>query len=105
MKAVIFDMDGVLVNTEPLHFRCWKAIFARDGIDLDYDVYKQCIGSTMTYLLELIRINYGKTFPGDDASETDTRSPPVHFRISRSDHHLQILFPIVAAARHILRML
>lgn len=63
VKAVIFDMDGVLVNTEPLHFRCWRAIFAKDGIDLDYDVYKQCIGSTMTYLLELIRINYGKTFP------------------------------------------
>ncbi len=63
MKAVIFDMDGVLVNTEPLHFRCWKAIFADDGIDLAYDVYKQCIGSTMTYLLQLIRENYGKSFP------------------------------------------
>ena len=26
MKAVIFDMDGVLINTEPLHYRCWKEI-------------------------------------------------------------------------------
>ena len=40
MKAVIFDMDGVLVNTEPLHFRCWKKVFGEEGIDLDYDVYK-----------------------------------------------------------------
>ena len=62
MKAVIFYMDGVLVNTEPLHFRCWKAIFADDGIDLAYDVYKPCIGSTMTNLLQLIRENYGKAF-------------------------------------------
>ena len=67
MKAVIFDMDGVLVNTEPLHFRCWRAIFADDGIDLDYDVYKRCIGSTMTYLLQLIRENYGKSFPDKQA--------------------------------------
>ena len=63
MKAVIFDMDGVLVNTEPLHFRCWKKVFGEEGIDLDYDVYKPCIGSTMTFLLQLIRDNYGKTFP------------------------------------------
>ena len=63
MKAVIFDMDGVLVNTEPLHFRCWKKVFGEEDIDLDYDVYKPCIGSTMTFLLQLIRDNYGKTFP------------------------------------------
>ena len=62
MKAVIFDMDGVLVNTEPLHFRCWKKVFGDEGIDLDYDIYKACIGSTMTFLLQLIRDNYGKTF-------------------------------------------
>lgn len=62
MKAVIFDMDGVLVNTEPLHFRCWQKVFGDEGIDLDYEIYKACIGSTMTYLLQLIRENYGKTF-------------------------------------------
>ena len=37
MKAVIFDMDGVLINTEPLHYRCWKEILKeKNGIDLDY---------------------------------------------------------------------
>ena len=40
IKAVIFDMDGVLINTEPLHYQCWVEIFKeRYGIDLDYDVY------------------------------------------------------------------
>ena len=38
MKAVIFDMDGVLINTEPLHYRCWKEILKeKNGIDLDYE--------------------------------------------------------------------
>lgn len=59
MKAVIFDMDGVLINTEPLHFACWKKALASEGIDLEYEVYKPCIGSTHGYLQELLRAAYG----------------------------------------------
>ena len=40
MKAIIFDMDGVLINTEPLHFKCWKILMEEDGINLTYDIYK-----------------------------------------------------------------
>lgn len=59
MKAIIFDMDGVLINTEPLHYECWKQTMADEGVDMSYDVYKQCIGSTIGYLLELLRNAYG----------------------------------------------
>ena len=63
IKAVIFDMDGVLINTEPLHYQCWVEIFKeRYGIDLDYDVYKPCIGSTRLHFMNLIKENYGITF-------------------------------------------
>ena len=30
MKAIIFDMDGVLINTEPLHFKCWKILMEEE---------------------------------------------------------------------------
>ena len=36
MKAIIFDMDGVLINTEPLHFKCWKILMEEDGMNLTY---------------------------------------------------------------------
>ena len=56
-------MDGVLINTEPLHYQCWVEIFKeRYGIDLDYDVYKPCIGSTRLHFMNLIKENYGITF-------------------------------------------
>lgn len=38
-KSVIFDMDGVLVNTEPIHFRMYQAFFREQGIELNYDYY------------------------------------------------------------------
>ena len=33
VKAIIFDMDGVLVNTEPLHIILEKKLFA--GLNLN----------------------------------------------------------------------
>ena len=45
-RAVLFDMDGVLINTEPLHFRMWREVFHNRGVEIDYDGYKDCIGAT-----------------------------------------------------------
>ncbi len=42
VKAVIFDMDGVITNTMPDHFRCWKKIFHRYGIHVTHlDIYSR----------------------------------------------------------------
>ncbi len=39
-RAALFDMDGVITDTMPLHYESWKRAFAREGIDLEkMDVY------------------------------------------------------------------
>jgi len=35
VAAVIFDLDGVLVSTEELHFQAWRHLASELGIDLD----------------------------------------------------------------------
>jgi beta-phosphoglucomutase len=39
--GLIFDMDGVITNTVPLHFKAWKKMFADYGIDLTFEMYKE----------------------------------------------------------------
>ena len=41
MKGVIFDLDGVLVNSMPTHFQAWKAAFVKiAGLEIaERDVY------------------------------------------------------------------
>lgn len=59
LKGIIFDMDGVLINSEPFHYRVWKETLRRRGILLDYEVYKPCIGSTIGFLMKLLHEHYG----------------------------------------------
>ena len=66
-RVLLFDMDGVLLNSESLHFRIWTQIFAERGLAIDFDHYKGCIGSTVAHLMELIYQGYGVDFRGDDS--------------------------------------
>lgn len=40
-RAAIFDMDGVVVDTVPIHFNAWKRMFADYGHDFSFEEYKQ----------------------------------------------------------------
>jgi beta-phosphoglucomutase len=40
-RAAIFDLDGVIVNTVPLHFKAWKRMFTEYGKKFDFSDYKQ----------------------------------------------------------------
>ncbi len=44
-KAVLFDFDGVLVDTEWAIYDAWHRTFQENGQPLPLEVYTQCIGS------------------------------------------------------------
>lgn len=58
LKAVIFDMDGVLVNTEPVYYKVIKEILNENGHDIDYKEYEKYIGMTNEYTWELLKKEY-----------------------------------------------
>lgn len=39
LRAVVFDFDGVLVDSEPIHFRALRDCLAPEGIVIDEDAY------------------------------------------------------------------
>ncbi len=50
VAAVIFDMDGVLVDSEPLHHRTLNEVLAEDGCPgLDVEQYVPYMGTTDVY--------------------------------------------------------
>ena len=43
--AILFDFDGVLIDSEPIHWRCWSEVLEPMGVRLDWEFYREsCIG-------------------------------------------------------------
>ena len=44
VKAVIFDVDGVLFDTEPLHIRAWQLVLAEYGVSVEDRGMRRWVG-------------------------------------------------------------
>lgn len=52
LKAIIFDMDGVIIDSEPQHARAALRVFSRYGIDVDEEYHAEYIGSSTKKMAE-----------------------------------------------------
>jgi len=44
-EAILFDFDGTLLDTEPVHWACWAQVLAGVGLTLTWEYYRDyCIG-------------------------------------------------------------
>lgn len=54
LKAVLFDMDGVIVNTEPLHHKAYNLMFADVNIDVSETLYASFTGQSTKAICEIL---------------------------------------------------
>lgn len=46
LKAVIFDMDGVIIDSEPMHNKAYHDMFKEVGIDVSTELYESFTGQS-----------------------------------------------------------
>jgi beta-phosphoglucomutase len=66
--AVIFDMDGVLVDSYDAHFQSWKSAAKRYGLDMSEKDFKATFGRTTR---DIIRHLWGDKFDDSKVGEFD----------------------------------
>jgi HAD superfamily hydrolase (TIGR01509 family) len=64
LKAVLFDMDGVIVDTEPLHRKAYFKTFDKLGIEVSEDLYASFTGASTKRVCDTLieTFHLGQTF-------------------------------------------
>jgi len=88
-RAVIFDLHGVLINTEPLKFQAWKEACASTNSQwiLEQDTYKHWVGMSTDEIARRLLMH----FSGQTTDLTSLKSfQTMHYvklrHLSRPDH-------------------
>ncbi len=65
-NAVIFDMDGILFDTEKLIIDCWEIMAEKYGISGIREVCYECLGTNREMTKKIFLKHYGENVPYDD---------------------------------------
>ena len=66
IKALIFDMDGLLVDTEHLAYQAMDAFLAKHAVQRRQDIHDQMLGRRLPEAIAIVKDGYGLDHPLED---------------------------------------
>lgn len=77
IRAILFDLDGVLVDTDTLHYQAWKELADRLGIPFTQEQGNRCRGISRMDSLEIVLEGASRPYTQEEketfAREKNTR--------------------------------
>jgi HAD superfamily hydrolase (TIGR01509 family) len=66
IQAIIFDLDGVMVDSEPLARQAWQALLAEHGHQLDQETFDAMLGLRLADSSRLVKERFGLAMSIDE---------------------------------------
>jgi beta-phosphoglucomutase len=82
LRAVIFDMDGVLVDSYRPHFESWRRLAAESGLRMTETEFAGTFGRTSR---EIVRHFWGRGMPDEEIDRLDRRKEALYRELVRDD--------------------
>jgi beta-phosphoglucomutase len=96
LRAIVFDFDGVIANSEPLHFRGYRDVLAEEGVALtERDYYTQYLGFDDVGAFDAIGRKHGAAWGDERIKDLVARKAA---RLEVLERDLSVLFPGAAEA-------
>ena len=95
--SILFDFDGVLLDSEPVHWACWAEVLAPLGVILTWEFYRDyCIGIDDR---EMLRMMATRSHPPRDWKELWAQYPAKQVlfrsRMEKAPPFHQTLLPLL----------
>ncbi len=79
-EAIIFDLDGTLAASEPLHMEAWFSVLEPLGLKFEPSWFDQWIGMSDRKLAQYVKTEY---HPGPAVEELQTRKRKAYHALAR----------------------
>lgn len=66
MKGIIFDMDGVILDSETISDRTWFAAAKERNLEINIDLINKCRGTNKNDTIAIFKKHFGEDFDGED---------------------------------------
>jgi beta-phosphoglucomutase len=96
LKAIVFDFDGVLANSEPLHLRAFQDVLAEERVELrEADYYARYLGYDDVGVFQMIGEERGAGWQTREIADLVARKA---LRMEALERGQSVLFPGAADA-------
>ena len=95
LGAVLFDLDGVITDTAPLHYKAWKEMADEEGLRFDEEMNKKLLGISREESLAVILKENGVEWSAEKRAERCTQKNERYKALLRSLTEKDILPGIV----------
>lgn len=68
-KLLIFDMDGLMFDTERIYYRAWQDAAKAYGYEIDWNTYTQIVARNSRYIEKVLKQILGEALPYDEICE------------------------------------
>ena len=92
-RALIFDCDGTLADSMPLHWRAWDAVCKRNGIELPEERFNKLGGVPSQKILAMLKQEQGLSF---DPTEISRQKEESYLPLMAE---VKLIEPVAAIAR------
>jgi HAD superfamily hydrolase (TIGR01509 family) len=96
LRAIVFDFDGVLANSEPLHFAAFRDVLAAVDVELsEHDYYTRYLGFDDVGVFKTVGTDCGRTWTSRDIADFVADKA---LRLEELERDVPVLFPDAADA-------
>jgi beta-phosphoglucomutase len=96
LRAIVFDFDGVIANSEPLHYRAFRDVLAGAGVELsEQDYYSTYLGFDDVGVFATLNADRGRNWSERDLADLVADKA---LRLAELERDVSVLFPGAAEA-------
>ena len=89
IRAVIFDFDGVISDSEPAHYQAFNQLLADYGVCLSKEqYYSKYLGTTDAELLRMVSTEYDTDYNGLSMDELVSRKAVIFAELIAKEDHI-----------------